>query len=126
MPTDSVQDAIKELATFPHQPQAPWVAKVTAAPTEVIAGAILYWGPSGTGAYVAATDLNASLREAAMAILQQRFAAEQAHFAIEATRQSRRMLGLTWAIAVLTAVMLIAVGVQIILAFNPPVPPLSY
>jgi hypothetical protein len=105
MPTDPLQEAITELATFPDQPQAAWITKVSSAPTEVIAGAMVYWGPSGSGAYVTADPL-APRRQAAMAILQARFSAE-------AGKQTRQLIYLTWVIAALTAVMLVTAGVPL-------------
>jgi hypothetical protein len=105
-----LQSAITELVNFPYQPDtAAWVTKVSIAPTEVIAGAIAMWvpGDGSAGVYVG-TDTVAPRREAAIAILQARFADQSA-------RQTKWILRLTWAIAVLTLVMLGAVVVQIAL-----------
>jgi hypothetical protein len=84
---------------------AAWVTKVSGAPTEVIAGAIAMWvprpvsqGPGEGVMYVGANEYLAPRREAAMAIL-------QARFAKAAGRQTRWLIGLTWVIAALTLVL---------------------
>jgi hypothetical protein len=125
-PSDELlQKAIEELAAFPPSPAAVWVAKVSAAPTDVIVGAILHWvGQTGLGS---GPDPQASRREAAQAILQARLSGqmEDATTRLRETidayqrvssRQTTWMLGLTWLIAVLTVVMLAAAVVQIVTA----------
>ena len=103
----TLQAAIAELVAFDYKPNtAAWVAKVSGAPTEVIAGAIVMWGTGGN-AMLGAPDPAAPRREAAMAIL-------QARFATESGRQTRQLIWLTWVIAVLTAVMLAAVVAQLL------------
>jgi hypothetical protein len=107
----NLQTAITELVEFPYQPDtAAWVTKVSNAPTEVIAVAIARWVILGGVTYVAG-DPMAPRREAAMAILHARFAADTA-------RQTDQMLGLTKQIKWLTWAMLLAVLVQILLTLK--------
>lgn len=129
MNSSELQSAIIELAEFSPSPEAEWVAKVDAAPVPVVVGAISHWrrgsGVSG------GSDPQASRREAALALLHARLsnqtvaATSALHTSISAYqevsgRQAARMLGLTWAIAVLTFIMLAGLGVQICIALRPP------
>jgi hypothetical protein len=109
MEADALQHAIKELANLEYRPPntAAWINAVEAAPAQVIAGAIVMWGAVGT-VVMGAPDLMAPRREAAMAILQARFAAQ-------ASRQTRQLLWLTWVIAALTGAMLAATAVQLLM-----------
>jgi hypothetical protein len=124
--TATLQTEITELVAFPYKPDtAEWVRKVQDARTEVIAGAIATWVPSG-GSQIGATiwapnanDFLAPRREAALAILHARFAAESG-------RQTKWLLYLTWAIVGLTIAMVLVAGWQVWLTFHPPAPPLNY
>ena len=115
MEADALQHAINALVNLDFRPPntAVWVKAVEAAPVDVIAGAIVMWLPPGSGIAMTAGDQNAPRREAAMAILQARFASDQAQFARQSARQTRWVIGLTWVIAALTAVMLAAVAVSL-------------
>jgi hypothetical protein len=68
----------------------------------------------GIGVTMTSGDQNAPRREAAMAILRVRFASDQAQSARQSARQTRWVIGLTWAIAALTAVMLVAVAAPLL------------
>ena len=116
MDADALQHAINELIQLDFRPPntAAWVKAVEAAPVNVVAGAIVMWLPPGLGISMTSGDQNAPRREAAMAILQARFATDQAQFARQSSRQTRWVIGLTWAIAALTAVMLVAVAAPLL------------
>ena len=88
--SSDLQRRIVELAEASTTPEADWIAKVDAAPVEVVAGAILHWR-GHTGISVG-PDPDSSRREAALAMLQGRFA-----------RQAAR---LAWAINLLTLMLL--------------------
>jgi len=116
MSTDSTNDAaIDALANFPTSSPAAWVAKVQAAATPVIAGALIRW-TSHMGV-TGGPDGNAFKREAAQAVLQARLSDHSiaATNALRATiepyqQESSKLSGqikwLTWLIAVLAAVQL--------------------
>jgi hypothetical protein len=125
MSAEELQMSISELSEFRASPEAAWVAKVNAAPTEVVAGAILHWfGHTGV---TLGPDPEASHREAAQALLQARFSKQvsdatvKLHTSIDAFQQETSdqtawMLRLTWAIAVLTAIMAVGLAAQIWIA----------
>jgi hypothetical protein len=103
-----LQADITELVDFDWRNTAAWVTKVQNTRTEVIAGAIVMWvSPGGNALYTG--DPMAPRREAAMAIL-------QARFADQSSRQTQTMLTLTKWIAGLTGVMLVGVVAQIVIA----------
>jgi hypothetical protein len=125
--TEELQKSIIQLAEFPPTPEADWVAKINASPTEVIVGAILQW--VGRVGVTMGPDPLSSRREAAQALLHARLstqisdAATRLHATIgtyqqQSTRQTESMLRLTWVIAVLTGIMLFAVVVQIVLVLR--------
>lgn len=100
--------------------EAALIATLQEAPTEVIAGVILYW--SGYGGFIGGPDPHASRREAAQAILNARSLREmlavtqQLHETTEAyRRESGRQ---TWVIALLTLMMLVAALAQILIALR--------
>jgi hypothetical protein len=110
-----LQAKITALADFPDKPASDWVAQVTGSHVEVIAGAILTWAPRGGGVSGYTGDPNEPRRAAAQAILQARLSEEalsstaQLRATIDdyqrkSVRQTTALLGLTVAIAVLTAV----------------------
>ena len=120
-PAEELQKAVAELADFPQRPEAAWVSKVSAAPTEVIVGAILHW--AGQTGVIGGPDPQASRREAAQAILQARLSAQMqdattrlretidAYQRVSGT-QTAWLLRLTWLIAVLAAAALVAAFIQ--------------
>jgi hypothetical protein len=129
---EALQQSIDELANFPPKPAAAWIAKVEAAPSDVIIGAILLWVGHGSMS-AGVPDTLAPRREAAQALLQARLssqiadAATRLHTTIdsyqqESSRQTNSMLLLTKVIAWLTAIMLVAVVVQIVMALRGKLP----
>jgi hypothetical protein len=109
-----LQASIRELASYPAEPEAAWIAKVRDSPIEVVAGAMLMWMPR-SGISAVTGDPMLPRRDAARAILEKRLSDQNREatnrlrttvgdYQRASTRQTNWMLWLTVVIAVLTAV----------------------